>query len=125
VHHGGLVERLAGGLDAAGPLDPHRTAAVDHHLGHRRVGEQRLQGAEAAEAVEGAGHRLLHDVVRRQRLGPTGDVHQRVAPVVGRQADPPVGIIGHDLPVQPLGQLDRPPPADRRQRGVQAVPSCC
>ena len=64
----------------AAPLDPHRPGTVDHHLAHRRIGEQRLQGTQAMDAGRHPGHHVVDHIggsERGQRADDAGDVHRQ------------------------------------------------
>ena len=74
-----LVERHRHPLQPPAPLDPHPVGAVDHHLGDRRVGQQRLERAEAADPRRHPGHDgrhvgvLQHDHRRLERFFRAGE----------------------------------------------------
>ena len=53
------VERDAGVLDPAGPLDEDRARAVDHDLVDGRVAQQRLERAEPEGPLDDAAHEVL------------------------------------------------------------------
>ena len=87
----GPVQRHPAPAHRAAPLDPHRTRSVDHHLAHRRVGEQRLQGAQAMHPGRDPGHHVVEHMRRGEGGQSTDDaryVHRRHR-ALGHRVDHP------------------------------------
>ena len=84
----GVSKAIDGADQPPGTLDPDVAGSVHHHLGDRRVGQQRLERPQPARPGQDPGHHLLGVGGREQRrlcadeAGHLGPVHR---PVAGRR----------------------------------------
>jgi hypothetical protein len=71
------LEHEGSALEPSRPLDPHGTGPVDEDVGHARVGEQRLERAQAADAGTHARHDARHLLGGEQRRLAADEVGER------------------------------------------------